>query len=112
AARDPSAAEHRRQVERFGLRAELGDVDLDELQALQRPAGARALACRIEHRLRYIDGGHPHPEALDQLEGELSAAAAQVERRAIRIEGQQIENALDLRCRDRIAISVIAMRDR
>ena len=51
-------------------------------------------------------------EALDDPQRELRAAAAEVEHARRLVERQQVEQPLDLRRRDRVAVVVVAMRDR
>src|SRR5271155_2519843 len=111
ATRDAAAAEHHREVERCRFGAVLCYVELEQPQARERAAPLCALPRRVEHRRRNIDGGNVRLEALDDAQCQLAAAAAQVEYLPARLQRQQIEGALDLRRRNRVAIVVVAVRD-
>ena len=112
AARYAAGAEHDRQVERLGIGLEFGDVDVVEMQAAERARPFGALARRVEHQRRVVDRHHARAEALDDAQRELGASAAEVEHARRRLERQQVEHALDLRRGDRVAVVVVAMRDR
>ncbi len=112
AARDAARAEHDGQVERLGVGLEFGDVDVVEMQPAERAGPFGALAGGVEHQRRIVDRHHARTEPLDDPQRELRPAAAEVEHARGFLERQQVEHALDLRGRDRVAVVVVAVRDR
>ena len=95
-----------------GSAPNVADVAVVEVQLRERAGPLGALARRVEHVRRALDRDHRRAVALDDAQRELGAPAAEVEHERARVERHQVEDALDLRRVDRVAVVVVAVRDR